>query len=100
MGAALGATGDVQPDIRRDIGRERGRKLARFRKSLRAGRRTGAGHDPQQWIIGAQDHAVARGHFARTFDQPHPVFALVRRDVLAHLTRYFEGGGRKIVWVQ
>ena len=33
---------------------------------------------------------------ARTFDQPHPVFALVRRDVLLHLTRFLEGGGRKI----
>lgn len=33
---------------------------------------------------------------ARTFDQPHPVFALVRRSVLSHLTRFLEGGGRKI----
>jgi molybdopterin-guanine dinucleotide biosynthesis protein A len=33
---------------------------------------------------------------ARTLDQPHPVFALVRRDVLPHLTRFLEGGGRKI----
>jgi molybdopterin-guanine dinucleotide biosynthesis protein A len=33
---------------------------------------------------------------ARTFDQPHPVFALVRSRVLPHLTRYLEGGGRKI----
>jgi molybdopterin-guanine dinucleotide biosynthesis protein A len=33
---------------------------------------------------------------ARTFDQPHPVFALVRRSLLAHLARFLEGGGRKI----
>lgn len=33
---------------------------------------------------------------ARTFDQPHPVFALVRRDVLPHLTQFLAGGGRKI----
>jgi len=33
---------------------------------------------------------------ARTFDQPHPVFALVRRSVLPHLTRFLEEGGRKI----
>lgn len=33
---------------------------------------------------------------ARTFDQPHPVFALVRRAVLPHLTRFLEDGGRKI----
>ena len=33
---------------------------------------------------------------ARTFDQPHPVFALVRRDVLPGLAAYLAGGGRKI----
>jgi molybdopterin-guanine dinucleotide biosynthesis protein A len=33
---------------------------------------------------------------ARTHDQPHPVFALVRRSVLPHLTRFLDGGGRKI----
>jgi molybdopterin-guanine dinucleotide biosynthesis protein A len=33
---------------------------------------------------------------ARTFDQPHPVFALVRKSVLPHLTRFLEAGGRKI----
>jgi molybdopterin-guanine dinucleotide biosynthesis protein A len=33
---------------------------------------------------------------ARTFDQPHPVFALVRRDVLPHLTAFLAAGGRKI----
>ena len=33
---------------------------------------------------------------ARTFDQPHPVFALVRRTVLPHLAQFLDGGGRKI----
>ena len=33
---------------------------------------------------------------ARTFDQPHPVFCLCRRDVLAHLDEFLAGGGRKI----
>ena len=33
---------------------------------------------------------------ARTFDQPHPVFALVRKTVLPHLTQFLESGGRKI----
>jgi molybdenum cofactor guanylyltransferase len=33
---------------------------------------------------------------ARTHDQPHPVFALVRRSVLPHLARFLGGGGRKI----
>jgi molybdopterin-guanine dinucleotide biosynthesis protein A len=33
---------------------------------------------------------------ARTFDQPHPVFALVRHDVRAHLEAFLASGGRKI----
>jgi molybdopterin-guanine dinucleotide biosynthesis protein A len=33
---------------------------------------------------------------ARTFTQPHPVFCLVRRDVLAHLEAFLAAGGRKI----
>jgi molybdenum cofactor guanylyltransferase len=33
---------------------------------------------------------------ARTGDQPHPVFALVRRDVLPNLAAFLERGGRKI----
>jgi molybdopterin-guanine dinucleotide biosynthesis protein A len=33
---------------------------------------------------------------ARTFAQPHPVFALVRRDVLGHLDAFLAAGGRKI----
>jgi molybdopterin-guanine dinucleotide biosynthesis protein A len=33
---------------------------------------------------------------ARTFDQPHPVFALARRSLLPHLARFLDGGGRKI----
>jgi molybdenum cofactor guanylyltransferase len=33
---------------------------------------------------------------AKTFDQPHPVFALVRRDLLPNLSAFLERGGRKI----
>jgi molybdenum cofactor guanylyltransferase len=33
---------------------------------------------------------------ARTFDQPHPVFCVVRRDVLPHLAAFLAAGGRKI----
>lgn len=33
---------------------------------------------------------------AKTGDQPHPVFSLVRREVLASLTDFLESGGRKI----
>jgi molybdopterin-guanine dinucleotide biosynthesis protein A len=41
--------------------------------------------------MGASDLAVAK-----TGEQAHPVFALVRRDILGHLTNYLAGGGRKI----
>jgi len=33
---------------------------------------------------------------AQTLDQPHPVFALVRRNVLPHLASFLHDGGRKI----
>ena len=33
---------------------------------------------------------------AKTGDQPHPVFCLARRGVLAHLTEFLKSGGRKI----
>jgi len=33
---------------------------------------------------------------AKTGDQPHPVFALVRESLLGHLTKFLEAGGRKI----
>ena len=33
---------------------------------------------------------------ARTFEQPHPVFALMRRDVLPSLAAFLDAGGRKI----
>jgi molybdenum cofactor guanylyltransferase len=33
---------------------------------------------------------------AKTFDQPHPVFCLCRRDVLDHLSEFLKSGGRKI----
>ena len=44
--------------------------------------------------------ALARAHaqlaVAHTYAQPHPVFALVSRDVLPHLTAFLRDGGRKI----
>jgi molybdenum cofactor guanylyltransferase len=33
---------------------------------------------------------------ARTFTQPHPVFALARRSLLPHLAQFLGAGGRKI----
>jgi molybdopterin-guanine dinucleotide biosynthesis protein A len=47
-------------------------------------------------LCAALDAGAAELAVARTFDQPHPVFALVRKRVLPHLTRFLEGGGRKI----
>jgi molybdopterin-guanine dinucleotide biosynthesis protein A len=44
----------------------------------------------------ALDARQAQLAVARTFDQPHPVFALVRHDVLPHLCAFLDGGGRKI----
>jgi molybdopterin-guanine dinucleotide biosynthesis protein A len=41
-------------------------------------------------------HAGAVLAVAKTFDQPHPVFALVRRDVLPNLAAFLDAGGRKI----
>ena len=47
-------------------------------------------------LAAARHAAQADLAVARTFDQPHPVFALVRRDVLPHLEAFLDGGGRKI----
>jgi len=44
----------------------------------------------------ALDREGAQLAVAKTFDQPHPVFALVRRDVLPNLAAFLERGGRKI----
>jgi molybdopterin-guanine dinucleotide biosynthesis protein A len=44
----------------------------------------------------ALDREGAQLAVAKTFGQPHPVFALVRRDVLPNLAAFLERGGRKI----
>ena len=41
-------------------------------------------------------NAQAQLAVARTFDQPHPVFCLCRRDVRDHLGAFLNAGGRKI----
>lgn len=41
-------------------------------------------------------NASAQIAVAKTFAQPHPVFALVSRAVLTHLTAFLTAGGRKI----
>ena len=65
-----------------------------------AGRHTALVHHVQEYDragarlrqhMGANDLAVAK-----TGDQPHPVFALVRRSVAANLEAFLAGGGRKI----
>ncbi len=47
-------------------------------------------------LFSALTAAGAELAVARTFDQPHPVFCLCRREVLPHLTDFLESGGRKI----
>lgn len=47
-------------------------------------------------LAGGLEQHDAQLAVARTFDQPHPVFALARRDVLPHLTQFLAAGGRKI----
>jgi molybdopterin-guanine dinucleotide biosynthesis protein A len=42
------------------------------------------------------DETGAELAVAKTGDQPHPVFSLMRRRVLDHLTDFLKGGGRKI----
>ena len=44
----------------------------------------------------ALDREDAQLAVAKTFDQPHPVFALVRRGVLPDLAAFLAAGGRKI----
>jgi len=44
-----------------------------------------------QTALGGNDLAVAK-----TGDQPHPVFSLVRASVLDHLSKFLSSGGRKI----
>jgi molybdopterin-guanine dinucleotide biosynthesis protein A len=47
-------------------------------------------------LAGGLERDDAQLAVARTFDQPHPVFALARRDVLPHLSQFLAAGGRKI----
>jgi molybdenum cofactor guanylyltransferase len=47
-------------------------------------------------LMAALVRADAQIAVASTLGQPHPVFALARRDVLPHLAAFLEGGGRKI----
>jgi len=47
-------------------------------------------------LYSAIDDAGAEIAVAKTGDQAHPVFCLVKRGVLGHLTDFLKGGGRKI----
>ncbi|KXB29544.1 molybdenum cofactor guanylyltransferase [Dechloromonas denitrificans] len=47
-------------------------------------------------LLAALTAAHADLAVARTFEQPHPVFCLCKREVLPHLTEFLAGGGRKI----
>lgn len=47
-------------------------------------------------LVAARAERDADLAVAKTFDQAHPVFALVRRAVLPHLAAFLAAGGRKI----
>ncbi len=47
-------------------------------------------------LAAARAAAGADVAVARTFDQPHPVFSMVERNVLPHLDAFLRSGGRKI----
>ena len=47
-------------------------------------------------MFDALESTSAQIAVACTGDQPHPVFSLVRRSVLDHLTDFLKGGGRKV----
>lgn len=53
-------------------------------------------HDLVARLAGTREQANADLAVAKTFDQPHPVFSLVRCAVLPHLSAFLESGGRKI----
>lgn len=47
-------------------------------------------------LADARERAAAQLAVAKTFAQPHPVFALASRDLLANLAAFLKDGGRKI----
>lgn len=53
-------------------------------------------HDLVERLAAAFDQTPLDLAVARTFDQPHPVFSLVKRSVLPHLEAFLRAGGRKI----
>jgi molybdopterin-guanine dinucleotide biosynthesis protein A len=53
-------------------------------------------HDLVTRLAAALEHEHADLAVARTFEQPHPVFALMRRDVMPGLAAFLDAGGRKI----
>ncbi|HLU77118.1 MAG TPA: molybdenum cofactor guanylyltransferase MobA [Burkholderiales bacterium] len=53
-------------------------------------------HDLHARLYAASQAADADLAVAKTGDQAHPVFALVRTRVLPHLEAFLQGGGRKI----
>jgi molybdopterin-guanine dinucleotide biosynthesis protein A len=53
-------------------------------------------HDLVPRLLAALEREGADLTVAKTGDQPHPVFCLCRRSVLAGLTEFLAGGGRKI----
>ena len=53
-------------------------------------------HDLVERLAAAFEQTPLDLAVARTFEQPHPVFSLVKRSVLPHLEAFLRAGGRKI----
>jgi molybdopterin-guanine dinucleotide biosynthesis protein A len=53
-------------------------------------------HDLVERLAAAFEQTPLDLAVARTLDQPHPVFSLVKRSVLPHLEAFLRAGGRKI----
>lgn len=53
-------------------------------------------HDLVERLAAAFEQTPLDLAVARTFEQPHPVFSLVKRGVLPHLEAFLRAGGRKI----
>lgn len=53
-------------------------------------------HDLVERLASALHAANAQLAVAKTFDQPHPVFCLCRRDLAEHLGTFLASGGRRI----
>ena len=75
---------------------EAGERVAQVRRRCIRAQGTHGATDLVERLATALHAADAQLAVAKTFDQPHPVFCLCRRDLAEHLGDFLAGGGRKI----